>query len=211
MRKIQPRGPYLLGGTCEGAHIAFEMASQLNKANEKVTLLAMLDAWPLENTSSYFLHAYVHYYSKRIRSLLSRGMGGIPVAARRIAMGLRRRLARIFRLGNPERRKGREQQDFPTPLPLADDWKSRLWPGKDFVPPTFVGTITVFRVRKQAYWRVRDEQLGWGRWARDGVEVHVIPGRHDTILREPNVQVLAKLLDECLGRAQMNGSQNEKP
>ena len=44
MRNKQAHGPYLLGGMCAGAVIAYEMASQLTRAGERVDLVALLDA-----------------------------------------------------------------------------------------------------------------------------------------------------------------------
>lgn len=43
MRAIQPHGPYLLGGFCNGAVIAFEMAHQLRAQGETVDLLALIE------------------------------------------------------------------------------------------------------------------------------------------------------------------------
>jgi thioesterase domain-containing protein len=44
VRKKQSHGPYLLGGMCAGGVIAYEMASQLVRAGERVELVAILDA-----------------------------------------------------------------------------------------------------------------------------------------------------------------------
>ena len=43
IRRVRPRGPYLLGGWSFGAFVAFEMARQLTEAGEEVPLLALLD------------------------------------------------------------------------------------------------------------------------------------------------------------------------
>jgi thioesterase domain-containing protein len=43
VRRVQPRGPYLLGGFCLGAPIAVEMTSQLRAAGEEVAALVLLD------------------------------------------------------------------------------------------------------------------------------------------------------------------------
>jgi thioesterase domain-containing protein len=43
LRKVQPQGPYLLGGFSFGAVVAFEMASLLKRHGEQVDLLFMLD------------------------------------------------------------------------------------------------------------------------------------------------------------------------
>jgi thioesterase domain-containing protein/acyl carrier protein len=43
MKAIQPEGPYLLAGGCEGGIVAFEMALQLQQAGEEIALLGQLD------------------------------------------------------------------------------------------------------------------------------------------------------------------------
>lgn len=44
LKKILPKGPYLLGGFSFGGVLAFEMAIQLQKAGEEVPFLALLDS-----------------------------------------------------------------------------------------------------------------------------------------------------------------------
>jgi amino acid adenylation domain-containing protein len=44
VRRVQPAGPYRLGGWSMGAVVAFEMAQQLTRQGEAVDLLALLDA-----------------------------------------------------------------------------------------------------------------------------------------------------------------------
>ena len=43
LRAVQPHGPYLLGGFCAGAFVAFEMAQQLREQGEQVDALAMVE------------------------------------------------------------------------------------------------------------------------------------------------------------------------
>jgi thioesterase domain-containing protein len=45
MKQIQPRGPYLIGGFCNGATIVYEMARQLHADGEDVPVLVAIDAW----------------------------------------------------------------------------------------------------------------------------------------------------------------------
>jgi thioesterase domain-containing protein len=55
--RVQPRGPYLLGGNSSGGLVAFEMAQRLRAAGQQVALLALLDT-PVElNTITRLLHA----------------------------------------------------------------------------------------------------------------------------------------------------------
>ena len=46
VRAVQPHGPYLLAGRCNGATVAFEMAQRLRAEGEEVPLLAALDSDP---------------------------------------------------------------------------------------------------------------------------------------------------------------------
>ena len=43
MRALQPEGPYLLGGFCNGGLMAYEMARQLHAQGQVVELLALID------------------------------------------------------------------------------------------------------------------------------------------------------------------------
>ncbi len=43
LRSVQPEGPYLLGGYCNGALIAYEMACQLRAEGQAVDLLVLMD------------------------------------------------------------------------------------------------------------------------------------------------------------------------
>jgi len=45
MRAAQPKGPYLLGGYCRDALVAFEMARQLHQAGERVLGILMVDVF----------------------------------------------------------------------------------------------------------------------------------------------------------------------
>ncbi len=53
IRKVQPHGPYRLGGGCEGAYLAFEMALQLQQQNERVERLVMWIPPPLWATEGF--------------------------------------------------------------------------------------------------------------------------------------------------------------
>lgn len=50
MRSVQPAGPYRLAGLCFGGMVVFEMALQLQRMNEKVDFLGMVNNYaPVEN------------------------------------------------------------------------------------------------------------------------------------------------------------------
>lgn len=190
LRAVQPQGPYAFAGMCEGAHIAFEMALQLQRQDEPVEFLGILDAWPVENSKSY-IGWYIYYYSRLWRQKLQSGPREVLQSAVR---GLGWILRKAARLLDRRRRRG------------PNMYEQRVWPGKDFRPPRFAGRITVFRVRKQPYWRPRDYDLGWRLRAEGGVEIHIVPGGHADVLRDPNVTETAAKLTAALEQARAEPS-----
>jgi amino acid adenylation domain-containing protein len=192
MQAVRPEGPYLLAGFCEGAHIAFEMARQLQAQGKEVALLAVFDAWPVENTRNYFLWR-VWQVDRVVRTFFRLGW---RERANQVSGAVRAFTKRVF--GKLFRYRPSAAPQAQPASPTMAGFVQRYWPGKDFQAPQFGGKIVVFRVPKQPYWRIRDKAMGWGAWARGGVEVHEITGHHGTFLREPHVQVLAEKLQKCI-------------
>lgn len=67
MRAVQPQGPYLLGGFCNGGIVAYEMACQLHAIGQTVDLLALID--PTNLTYPPHLKA-LHHVLKYLGTLL---------------------------------------------------------------------------------------------------------------------------------------------
>lgn len=188
----QPHGPYQLIGMCRGAHIAYEMACRLHEQGETVSLLGVLDTFVMENTYNYLW--YVEHYVNRLRFWLR-----LP-AKGKLGFINSERLKVVANRRSPERVLHRV-----------------YFPGPEFVPKTYPGRVTVLRVVKQPRNRISDKDLGWSRLARGGVDVRMISGTHETLLREPHVRVLAGELKEFIARPHppnrepsANGSKSKK-
>ena len=186
MKTVQPEGPYYLGGMCEGARIAFDMARCLEARGDKVAFLAILDTWVIENSQNRILWQ-IAYYTQRLRSLRSLTLAGKMEVIRR---SVARTLKRLVPLGRQ-------------PKSL---WPSAYWPGKQFVPAMYHGKITVFKIPKQPFYYVRDPLMGWGGRTTDQVEVQGFAGKHNFILREPYVRSLGKELRATLNRLRASNS-----
>lgn len=78
IRRVQPRGPYLLVGYSLGGLIAIEIARRLLDAGEKLELLAVLDAYPDRRYLQPWEHAKLIF-----RLMGRRALGGV----RRLASG----------------------------------------------------------------------------------------------------------------------------
>ena len=82
IRRVQPSGPYFLGGYCLGGTIAFEIARQIQAQGERVALLAMFDTtdWskiPLPSIwdKSYYAVQRLVFHAANFFRLDSEGMG----------------------------------------------------------------------------------------------------------------------------------------
>ena len=183
LQAVQPAGPYQFVGICRGAHIAYEMARRLEQAGQHVALLGILDTWVMENTLNYFW--YLEHYAGRLVWLKG--------------LGLKDQISFIKKKTKSALRNFGEMISFSSPPQSARNPIHEIYfPGPDFVPKTYQGRIEVFRVRQQPRHRIRDEQLGWGKLAGRGVGVHLIPGVHTSVLKEPNVPGLAAELKKLL-------------
>ena len=187
MQAVQPHGPYLLIGQCQGGYIAFEITRQLERQGERVAMLGMLDVWPEENTryrSMFFAHQYAHSLLTWFRRRARNGTiaGTTPQQNRN---GAAIALAHGAGTGNPL-------------------WRI-YWPGRDFKPAVVSAPIVVFRGSKQPLYRIRDKEMGWGKRTTGPVEVVAISGDHFTMLREPNVQSLADRIKVHMERALSEG------
>jgi len=182
MRAIQPEGPYFIGGTCEGARIAFEMTRILESQGQAVDLLAVIDTWVLENTQNPKLWK-IYYYSVRLQQFGQQTWSSKVTTVRQV---LRNRLLRWT--GSKS-------------APAKSEWMETYWPGEDFVPSRVQSRITVFKIPKQPFYYHADEFLGWGPRTEGGVDLEIIPhGRHRLLLREPYVRELAAALSKVLAR-----------
>jgi thioesterase domain-containing protein len=182
MRTLQPEGPYYIGGTCEGARIAFEMTRILESQGQTVDLVAVIDTWVLENTQNQKLWK-IYYYSMRLRQIWRQ-----PSTSQMkvVLKALRNRVQWWTRAKS---------------APRKSEWTETYWPGEDFVPSSVASRITVFKIPKQPFYYHSDELLGWGPRTTSGVDIEIIPhGRHRLLLREPYVRELAAALSNVLER-----------
>ena len=71
----------------------------------------------------------------------------------------------------------------------------------NYVPRVYPGRITYFLSERRVEWFPAS---AWHKLAGGGLDLHVTPGDHFQILKEPHVQVLARQLRECLDAVQAN-------
>ena len=194
MREVYPNGPYLLTGYCEGAHIAFEMARELESMHLPVAMIAILDAWPIENSVSrtkYVLRGYIRELRKFRRMSTVEKFHFLT----RFLFANHKQVSNDATI-NPTALKEAQQRKLE-----AEQIEKRYWPGPDFVPTKYSGRLTLFRTRKQMNVRINDYKMGWAARALGGVDVIPVPGTHRHLLREPHVVELAQKMQACIDLA----------
>jgi thioesterase domain-containing protein/acyl carrier protein len=211
LRPVQSHGPYLLGGHCFGGLVAFEMAQQLTRKGEEVTMVALLDVpapRPSHTASPGGGENDVAWLVK-LAAALSEGAGrdlGITPEAlaavdgeaqlglfrdRMQAAGLLppggglsqvRGLLRVF--GTNSRIRYEPEDVHPVPLVLFR--AADRHPDYDFDAADDPGVSP------------ERSTMGWSRLVGEQVQVHLVPGNHITMLSSGLVGALAESLGKAL-------------
>jgi thioesterase domain-containing protein len=99
--------------------------------------------------------------------------------------------------------------DLPRVKRLVAVYRANEGAARRYAPPFSLSRITLLRARGHASERssaaagepaeeaYRDPTLGWGALSAHPVEVHEVPGSHESMLREPHVRALAERLERC--------------
>jgi thioesterase domain-containing protein/acyl carrier protein len=193
IKRIQPYGPYYLGGHSQGGIVAFEMAQQLQHRGEAVALLALCECWTnnarpskADTSPTYRLLQRTAFYFRR---------------ARRV--GARQEIAHLFGgLRNKTHKAGWAPQRGLLSHTESGHRAAIFEALRRYMPQPYSGRIAVIRCSERVPWRDYDTFDGWGKIAKEGVELYEVPGTHTGMYKEPNVSVLVKTLGELLSRAQ---------
>jgi amino acid adenylation domain-containing protein len=213
IRSVQPTGPYLLAGWSMGGVIAYEMASQLQKQGERIALLALFDAtapagaqtefkWSvLLSIFAFDLGLTYENLSKPIDEIAK-----LPQMAQLRAVWLEAKLA------------GRIPSDMTLVefRKMFDLFKINANTTRTYQPGEFYGRIALFNAEEDeqhylfsndpGYYESQEKHSddplkGWGDLATEGVDLHVVPGDHFSMMRAPHVSVLAEQLQNCIQEA----------
>jgi amino acid adenylation domain-containing protein len=202
VRKTVPAGPYILGGYSSGATVAFEMAQQLTASGEEVAMVVALDAGlPNNRCSARGPRALVEFFRNLfwwvIDDFMQTSRAEMAARFRSKAILLAARLAAIpgFRWLPHRQPDIRDVLGMPSVEEewgtfLAQHFKSLM----AYEPRPYPGRVALFRARALPVSSLHTSDLGWSRMAKGGIEINIVPGSHENILREPYVHGLADAL-----------------
>jgi amino acid adenylation domain-containing protein len=197
IRRLQPAGPYRLLGWSMGGPIAGTMAQQLADAGEAVGLLAIFDTAPPGyfarqpgpeegRLPADYLADMAATFDAEPPDVDLRGLGLDEVAERLLAIG-------------------REAGFLPPGVGVEDVkrhytlYRAGRWAMSKAKPLRLAQTVHLFRsaARGDSAFVREDPTMGWGAESAR-VEIHVIPGDHESMLHGEGSEVLAESLGPLL-------------
>jgi len=199
IRRVQPEGPYYLGGYCMGGTVAFEIAQRLRQQGQEVALLALFDThsrWQQDDLprNLYRLGQKIFFHAANVVILGPKGIASFlrektSEAARRVERKLAVLSSHLAHAVHLRREN---------PVVALEKINDRA--AEAYVPSPYPGTVTVFKPRR-AYLGYEDPLLGWGNGLAAEVEVQDLHCYPAGMLVEPFVAELAAKLSESLKRA----------
>ena len=180
MRTVQPRGPYCVGGMCDGVHIAEQVVLKLEAERDEVGLFVIFDTWVMQNSQRRWLWA-LDYYGQRLREIGKLSFSERLASYKRIAQN---KVQTLVGVKAPRM-----------------DWRQVYWP-ENFTPAHFRAPVILFKRPKQPFYYVDDPHMGWSQRTTSGVEVHEVEFSHLEILREPHIRVFGKELSRRMARVE---------
>ncbi len=175
IRRVQPEGPYRIGGYSFGGLVAYEMAQQLRAQEQEVSLLALFDTYPgkMESRASQMRNLSKLPLKEAVTFLVKKGSF--------VLMTLRKRL---------------ELRMLPRPLRNVRQACAKAAAGYNVQP--YDGQVTLFRAKEKSAGSLDDPYAIWWRVAAGGVDLREISGDHLSLLKEPQVRLLAEELNDAL-------------
>jgi acetoacetyl-CoA synthetase len=196
IRRLQPRGPYLLAGFCFGGLVAFEMSRQLASEGDRVEFLGLLDS---------FFHDRFLTPIGRVRLQIAKQRMHLRTMS---PMGARQKLAYLTAKITARFNYVVTRIPYIASLPDAPDVPADMravtaaaeQAFDRYEPQAGMTKITYFHPAIRDFANLLDFASEWRRKAGAGIETVAVPGDHFTMLEAPAVDVMAEKIRERLIR-----------
>ena len=208
IRRLQPHGPYMIGGWCLGGIIAFEMAHQLLVQGESTVLLALMDAsappYPFEAYDmtmaiSSFLglaHAFIGQGSSRSHAL--------PDDLKEEEQ-LRYLSEQLKQFDRNELRKFNSvvpEMGLDALRKILHVYESNAKAVQGYTPPLYPDRVTYFKAVDPTPFSDTTHYVDfWRQQTTQPLEVQFVPGHHMSFLQDPTVEYMAMQLRKCIDQA----------
>jgi amino acid adenylation domain-containing protein len=219
VRRIQPKGPYSLGGISAGGVVAYEMAAQLERAGEEINLLVLFDA--LQPCAPPRPYVTIHRRWEVIHNV-SNALFGPAVAVSRAAQFCAA-LTTAFRKATKATRYEATmawqkssrtlrfwlmravlltRQNWPAFIPALSVRQIYMVARKRYQPGTLrSGSVIVVKAMigdDASLQQTTDPLLGWERVVQGSIKLIEIEAGHTSMLQSPHVELVAERICACL-------------
>lgn len=188
VRRIQPAGPYRLGGYSFGGSVAFEMTCLLDESGHGVASLILLDAYGPAAFQKRSLPLRLAMHARMLlrmdrskrRQYLSQRVNGVWRRLHRAALGG----------AAPAAPGGSAVVDA---VQRVVDANALAW--REYRPRKYAGRAILFRAHQRdegiRAFTTCDQFNGWGEYCGSGVEVMTLPCDHLEVFHQPYISQLA--------------------
>ncbi|MDR3696850.1 amino acid adenylation domain-containing protein [Mucilaginibacter sp.] len=194
-----PEGPYALAGFSMGGVIAFEMARQFSAKGKEVKMLALFDTY-IESSTYYDpvlvkISKNARFWFKSMLHFLKVTSGFKNTVVEKSTLIKRRVLGRYWslRYGKEHNKPGFFGYAYKIDKYNTDALKRYR------VSPLDI-EVEAFKAETRTFYTEDNVNMGWKPYALKGVNIHIVPGEHNTIFKAPNDKKFAEILQQCLDR-----------
>ena len=212
VREVQPEGPYRLGGWSMGGLVALEMARRLSEQNQRVESLVLIDsvapAAQQRRLSDTGDAAMALSFAMDLA-----GIFGVPVPVSSADVEALDTAEEVLALLHERMQAARlvpPDLELSQIMRLFETFRINVRAMDRYSASVFSGRLVLFKAGERLSTKAEAPDLGWCELAASGMEIREVAGNHYSILREPNVEVLAEGLKEVLDAARAPGGAREK-
>ncbi|MEX1035866.1 MAG: non-ribosomal peptide synthetase [Sneathiella sp.] len=194
IRRLQPVGPYFLGGHSFGGIVAYLIAQKLSALGEEVAFLALLDSY-LPNSKRYI--SPQEWLLRHCRIWLRLPFREKPGYMLQRIKNINKAVIRAVRLKLLSIAKGKKTQEK-NPISNID---INSLNARNYRPTPYDGNAILFRTELPISIHP-DVHKEWHNLVNGNLEICEISGGHVEIMKDPNVRELASKLTAHLKKAQ---------
>ena len=183
----QPQGPYYLGSYSFGVVVVYEMAQQLRTLGHEIRALIQLDQTPDIDDD-------IHADEAEMLSKLFKRYFKLDADYLR-SLGKEEMFKFVFK-------KAKKAKIIPRFIKLKqfshyiliNQTQTQAWLRYKMLP--YKGDMVLFRSEENKGFKPKD--LGWGKYVKGNIKIIDVSGDHLSMLKEPNVQAVAKEIVKLL-------------
>ncbi|SMB27154.1 Non-ribosomal peptide synthetase, terminal component [Sterolibacterium denitrificans] len=194
IRRVQPRGPYLIGGHSMGGKVAYELARQLEAAGERVGVLAILDSDIVNKNTSMLdsLMLLSETFRLGIRREALADLEPRQMMEYLLTAG-KKRFARVLEIAYdmdilPRGFRTRDAEMFLNRI------ATNIHVSDAYLAPPIHTPVTLFLATDHTENSYLIDVAAWRQVALGGLKVIDVPGNHLNLIQRPHVQTLGGIL-----------------